>query len=290
MKGHAERRAGNAAAPSRVAESAAGPEDPDAAGSDSPVNGLLVDLGGTVEVEGEPLSGALEAIGLLRRRGKRLLFLSNTTTEPRDALRERLSSRGLAVQSDELLTPAAAASRLLAARPGATCLLLVRDEIRDEFAGLPESEDHPDYLVVGDIGNRWSYDLMDRLFHLVMGGAKIVALHKGRFWETARGLALDIGAFVAGLEYAAGVVAEVVGKPSRAYFEQAIAAAALPVEELRIVGDDIDSDIGGAQAIGLRGVLVRTGKYREEYARRSTVTPWREIDSFADLPALLGEG
>ncbi len=256
----------------------------------APVSGLVIDLGGTVEVDGVPLPGALEAIRLLRRQRNRLLFLSNSTTEPRTPLLERLRSRGLDLAADELLTPPTAAARLLASRGSPACLFVVREEIRGEFAGIPEAEDRPEYVVIGDIGERWDYALMSRIFHLVMGGAKLLALHKGRYWETREGLALDIGAFIVGIEYATGIRAEVVGKPSSAYFEQAIAALGLPIEELLIVGDDLDSDIGGAHAVGLRGVLVRTGKYREAYARRSSIRPWRVIDSIVDLPRLLGVG
>jgi len=256
----------------------------------APVRGLVIDLGGTVEVDGVPLPGALEAIRLLRRQRKRLLFLSNSTTEPRTRLLERLRSHGLDLGADELLTPPAAAARLLASRGSPACLFVVREEIQSEFAGIPGDEDRPDYVVIGDIGERWDYPLMSRLFRLVMSGAKLLALHKGRYWETQEGLALDIGAFIAGIEYATGIRAEVVGKPSSAYFEEAVAALGLPIADVIAIGDDVDSDIGGAQAVGLRGVLVRTGKYRDDFAARSPVKPWRVINSVADLPRLLGIG
>jgi ribonucleotide monophosphatase NagD (HAD superfamily) len=54
-----------------------------------------------------------------------------------------------------------------------------------------------------------------------------------------------------------------------------------------MVGDDVESDVGGAQAAGLAGILVRTGKYREAVLERSGIRPWAIVDSIADVPTLL---
>jgi HAD superfamily hydrolase (TIGR01458 family) len=113
--------------------------------------------------------------------------------------------------------------------------------------------------------------------------------HRNRWWQTSRGPFLDAGAFVAGLEYAAGVEAEVVGKPSRAYFEAALAELGAAAEEAVMVGDDVESDIGGAKNAGLRAVLVRTGKFREEALTSAAVKPDDVVASIADVPALLRE-
>ena len=56
-----------------------------------------------------------------------------------------------------------------------------------------------------------------------------------------------------------------------------------------MIGDDINSDVGGAQVAGLKAVLVRTGKYRQAYAEASAIKPDYVIDSIADLPALLAQ-
>ena len=120
-------------------------------------------------------------------------------------------------------------------------------------------------------------------------GARLVSLHRNRWWQTSRGPLLDSGAFVAGLEYAAGVEAEVVGKPSLAYFEAALAELGAGPGEAVMVGDDIDADIGGGQAAGLRTVLLRTGKFREETLAAADAKPDVVLDSIADVPAFLRE-
>lgn len=117
----------------------------------------------------------------------------------------------------------------------------------------------------------------------MVNGAELIALHKNKFWQTQTGLRMDIGAFVAGLEYVTGKPATVIGKPAGAFFQMALQPLGLPVSHVAMVGDDIDSDVGGAQQVGLVGVLVKTGKYREDYVANSLVRPDMLIDSVADL-------
>jgi ribonucleotide monophosphatase NagD (HAD superfamily) len=81
----------------------------------------------------------------------------------------------------------------------------------------------------------------------------------------------------------------VVGKPTRAYFDAALAGLGAGAEEAWMVGDDVEADVGGAKAAGLKGVLVRTGKFREETLARADPQPDGVVDSIADLPAFLRE-
>ena len=92
---------------------------------------------------------------------------------------------------------------------------------------------------------------------------------------------------MAGLEYTTGVQAEVVGKPSRAFFEAALGALGARPEEATMIGDDVEADVGGAKALGLRGILVRTGKFRVDTLARADPKPDAVLDSIADLPAFL---
>jgi HAD superfamily hydrolase (TIGR01458 family) len=114
-----------------------------------------------------------------------------------------------------------------------------------------------------------------------------VCLHKNKWWQTTRGSLLDSGAFVAGLEYAAGVEGEVVGKPTAAYFQAALAEVEATPSEAVMVGDDVEADIGGAKAIGMRGVLVRTGKFRPAALKEAEPQPDAVVDSIVDLPTYL---
>jgi len=133
----------------------------------------------------------------------------------------------------------------------------------------------------------FSYMNLARAFAELDAGADLYCLHRNRWWQTSRGPLLDAGAFVAGLEYAAGVEAEVIGKPSGAYFEAALAALGAAAEEATMVGDDVEADVVAAKRAGLRGVLVRTGKFEEKTLAAAAIEPDAVLDSVADLPAWL---
>jgi HAD superfamily hydrolase (TIGR01458 family) len=139
--------------------------------------------------------------------------------------------------------------------------------------------------VLGDLGDEWSPRYLNEAFRYVMDGAGLVALQKGRFWQSADGLRLDAGPFVAAVEYATGQQAVVCGKPAAPFFVAIIKSLRLPVDAAPpvMVGDDLWNDIGGAQRAGLRGWLVRTGKFREGVLAASEVHPDRVIGSVVEI-------
>jgi HAD superfamily hydrolase (TIGR01458 family) len=126
--------------------------------------------------------------------------------------------------------------------------------------------------------------MLNEVFACLMRGAKLIAIHKNRFWQTESGLHMDIGAFIAGLEYASNTEAIIIGKPSLDFFKAALNDMQLNANEVLMIGDDIDSDIGGAQAADIKAALVRTGKYRKAYTEASAIKPDITLDSIADLP------
>ncbi|MFW6354945.1 MAG: TIGR01458 family HAD-type hydrolase, partial [Verrucomicrobiota bacterium] len=248
---------------------------------------LLLDMDGVLYVGGELIPGAVETVECLRAAGVPFRFITNTTTRTPESLLEKLAGFGLEVETAELFTAVSATLGYLRRKGRPSVHLLVRDAIRPLFAEFPEDGERPDFVVIGDIGARWDYETLNRVFNLLMQGTKLVSMHRNKFFQEPEGLRMDIGAFVAAFEYVADVSATVVGKPSAAFFREAVRALGCDPEEVAIVGDDIDSDIGGGQDSGLRGVLVETGKYRADYCRRSSINPDRRIPSIADLPALL---
>lgn len=250
------------------------------------VRGVLSDLDGVWFVGGEAVAEAGRALERIRERGLPVRFITNTTTKTQDDLAAKMKGLGFEVDAGEIIHAPRAAVLYLRTLGSPRCRLLVDDTVRPLFAEFEESGT-PDVVVVGDIGERWNYEIMNEVFAMLVDGAKLVAMHRGRYWQTEAGLTLDIGAFVAGLEYAAGVQATVAGKPSPTIFRAALDDIGLDPAEAIMVGDDIHSDIGGAQALGIAGVQVRTGKYRRGLVGASGVTPALTVDSVADLAGLL---
>jgi len=251
------------------------------------VEALLLDLSGVVYVQDQAVPGAAEALARLREEGVSMRLVTNTTMRPRRAILERLDRLGIEADPAELLTPATLARRRCEEAGYDSVALVVLDELREDLEGLEESGDRVDAVVVGDLGDRWDYGVLNRAFRQLIEGADLIALQRNRYWETADGLSLDAGPFVAALEYAIGREAEVVGKPSPAFFELALGDLGVMPSAAAMVGDDVDADVGGALEAGIRGILVRTGKYREEDVRASGVEPTATVDSIAEVPGLL---
>jgi len=252
---------------------------------------ILVDIDGVLHVSGEAVPGAPEAVRALRDEGHRVRFVTNNTTRARDLLAGELRSIGFDLEGQDITTTPLAAGRLL---QGKRVLALTMSSIRDDLAQYVELvDDGADAVLLGgadeteETGSVFSYDNLNRAYAELRDGARLVCLHKNRWWQTSRGPLLDSGAFVVGLEYAAGVQAEVVGKPTAAYFEAALAEVDATPAEAVMVGDDVEADIGGAKAIGMRAVLVRTGKFRPAALREAEPQPDAVVDSIAEFPAYL---
>jgi HAD superfamily hydrolase (TIGR01458 family) len=265
------------------------------------MDALMVDIDGVLTVGWEPLPGAVEALHRVRDAHLPIRLLTNTTSRTRASIAETLTNVGFPVFPEEILTaPALTGAYLAEHHPGRRCLLLSHGDVSADLAGwgvqfVPATAataadllDEPiDVVVVGGAGPEFDYQTLDLLFSQLQRGAALVAMHRNLFWRTKAGLQLDTGAFLLGLEQAAGVPAVVVGKPAPTFFESALADLDVEPANALMVGDDIEADVLSAQAAGVTGVLVRTGKYTETTLERAAGTPDHVIDSFADIPTLL---
>ena len=251
------------------------------------IEGLLVDLDGVLYVEDEPVSGAVGAVAKLREEGLGLRFVTNTTSRSKRQTLERLERLGFAVEPDELVTPAALARSHCMEAGHDRVALVMNERVKEDFEGLTEADEKVEAVIMGDLGEAFGFEILNHAFRQVMDGAELIALQKNRFWMTPDGLALDAGPFVAAIEYATGREALVVGKPAQAFFELVLGDLGVPASAAAMVGDDVETDVGGAIDAGLAGILVRTGKYREEFVAKSGVKPTAVADSIADLPGLL---
>jgi HAD superfamily hydrolase (TIGR01458 family) len=248
---------------------------------------ILLDVDGVLHVSGQPIPGAADAVRRLRADGHRLRFVTNTTTRSRARLAEELRSAGVELEDAEVQTTADAAVSVLR---GKRVLALVMQAIVGDLEGLELVGESADAVLVGGADETpetnlvFSYMNLARAFAELELGARLYCLHRNRWWQTGRGPLLDAGAFVAGLEYAAEVEAVVIGKPSPAYFTTACEALDADPERSWMVGDDLESDIAGAQAVNINTVLVRTGKFRPDAVEASRVHPDGIVSSIAQLP------
>jgi HAD superfamily hydrolase (TIGR01458 family) len=247
------------------------------------IKGLLIDLDGVIYNDSELIPGAKDSIRWLRNKNLPFRFITNTTMKSRTTLKQKLQSFGIEVRTEEIYTTVYAAVIYIKKSGKEKCHLLLMDDARKEFNEFNLEAENPDFVVVGDLGEDLSFGTVNIAFQKLLSGAELIALQKNRYWLSDKGYTMDAGALVAMLEFAAGKKGQVIGKPSPHFFALALNDLNIPAENVVMVGDDIESDIFGAHRMGMRGVLVKTGKFLPEDLERMDIKPWKTIDNIGDL-------
>ena len=252
--------------------------------------GLLIDIDGVLAVAWQALRGAPAALERLRAAGIPFRLVTNTTSRPRAEIAAALCATRLPVVADEILSAPTATAGYLKEHVGrGRCLVLSSGSVGADLAGVDAVHLAPDgtvagtgkrptarslsAVVLGGAGPEFTHEAVNAVFELVLDGVPLVAMHRNLSWKSADGLQIDAGAYLAALEQATGVTATVLGKPDSAFFAAALDSLGVPAGEAAMIGDDIDADVLGAQAAGLTGMLVRTGKFRPEQLDRAAGTP-----------------
>ncbi|XP_043272966.1 haloacid dehalogenase-like hydrolase domain-containing protein 2 [Venturia canescens] len=243
------------------------------------IKAVLIDLSGTLHIENTVILGAVEALKRLRQTNAIIKFVTNTTKESKSYLHNRLTQLGFHINQDEIFSSLAAARELILNR-NLNPLLLIDTAAMEDFEDLKKSDSDLNAVVVGLAPEKFHYEELNQAFRLLINGASLVAIHEGRYYKRSDGLALGPGAFIKGLEYSAGVKALVVGKPKEEFFLAALKN--INPQEAIMIGDDVRDDVAGSQAAGLRGILVKTGKYREGDENTISPRPYKTCESFVE--------
>jgi phospholysine phosphohistidine inorganic pyrophosphate phosphatase len=253
------------------------------------MRGIVFDLDGVIYNAEKPISGAAETIAWIRAQHIPFLFLSNTSSRGRKALAAKLTGFGIETDSDRILTPCSTAAQWLREQEPGAVALFVKPEAFLEFDGLDclpgDAETEARYVVIGDLSESWDFFQLNRAFRLLHSnpGSELIALGWTRYWSATDGLRLDVAPFAAALECATGRKALVFGKPEKSFYLSAAKQLQLSVGEIVMVGDGIDTDVAGAQSAGMKGILLRTGKFRPSDLE-GPVRPDAVLDSIRDIP------
>ncbi len=224
------------------------------------MKGVFIDLSGVLYVGQEAIPGAQQAVARLQQSGLSIRFVTNTSRMTRRQILDSLRGLGFDIRDEQLVTVPSAARDWVAARD-LRPYCLIHDNIREEFADLDQHD--PNAVIIGDAADGFTYAALNRAFELCLEGAPLVGIGRNRYFRLDGRFQLDAGPFVAAIEYAADTEAAIVGKPSRAFFEQVLADVGCRADEAIMIGDDVHGDVEGALKAGLQACLVRTGKYRE---------------------------
>jgi HAD superfamily hydrolase (TIGR01458 family) len=247
------------------------------------IKGLLIDLDGVIYNDSQLIPGAKESIRWLRDKNIPFRFITNTTMKSRVTLQQKLQSFGIEVIKEEIFTTVYAAVLYIKKSGKDKCHLLLLDDAKEEFYEFDQKAENPDFVVVGDLGDDLSFETVNIAFQKLLSGAELIALQKNRYWLSDKGYTLDAGAWVAMLEFAANKKGQIIGKPSPHFFALALNDLNLRPEHVVMIGDDIESDIIGANRMGMRGVLVKTGKFLPSDLERTDKIPWNVIDNIGGL-------
>ncbi|MCW2731398.1 MAG: HAD-superfamily hydrolase, subfamily [Mycobacterium sp.] len=267
------------------------------------IGGVLFDIDGVLVTSWEPIAGAAQTLRVLADNQIARTYLTNTTTKTRVQIAELLTDAGMEVTSDEVITAAVLTADYVRDRyPGARCFLVNIGQIAEDMPGIDivyahdvvgSDPDTPDVILLGGAGSEYDHVTLSRVYDWMAQGVPVVAMHRSTAWNTAEGLRVDTGMYLIGMEQTSGRKATAVGKPAPEGFLAAAGRIGVDPEEMYVVGDDLNNDVLAGQVVGMTGVLVRTGKFRQNTLDRwaadeFAMQPNFVIDSVAELPALLG--
>lgn len=246
------------------------------------IEALLLDLSGVLYDGDTPIPGALEAVERAQKSGIALRFVTNTSQRTRASLLHHLRTLGFSLDGDQLFTAVDAARQWMQQRQ-LRPYCLVHEDILSEFEEFDQSD--PNAVLIADAAEGFNYSTLNHAFQLCVAGAPLLGVGYNRYFKSDKQLWMDAGAFIRAVEFAAGVDAVIVGKPSTEFFAQVMASTEARNEQTLMVGDDVIGDVEGALKAGLRACLVRTGKYRAGDENKIKGDYW-VLDSIVDAVQL----
>ena len=268
------------------------------------IGGVLFDIDGVLVTSWKPIDGAAATLRTLADHQVARSYLTNTTTRTRRQIAGLLTDAGMAVAPDEVITAAVLTADFVRDRyPDARCFLVNSGDIADDMPGIDiiasvdtrggPMPDRPDVVLLGGAGPEYDHVTLSWVYDWMAQGVPVVAMHRSTSWTTTEGLRIDTGMYLIGMEQTSGRKATAVGKPAPAGFLASAARLGVDPDEMYMVGDDLNNDVLAAQVVGMTGMLVRTGKFRQDTLDRwaadeFAMQPNHVLDSVGDLPELLG--
>lgn len=246
---------------------------------------FLLDMDGTVYLSGKLFTGAKEAIGQMRRKG-RAVFLTNNTSRSKDDYVARLNGLGLNVTEADVFTAADAAVNYLRAHyNGARVYLFGTKSLHREFekAGIGLVTERPDVVVVG-FHTELVYEDLVTLCNFIRSGVPYILTHPDKNCPHGRGFLPDVGSLLALIRTSTDREPEaVLGKPNAIMGELIEATLCNRREQTLMIGDRLETDILFAKNCGYSSALVLSGATGRERLNGSDIRPDLVLESIADL-------
>jgi HAD superfamily hydrolase (TIGR01458 family) len=246
---------------------------------------LLIDLDGVLKIGNSPAPDVNEFFNFINQNKIPSCILSNSTLRTGDLVKEFFSSHNIGLTIPAITAFDAALS--FVKKNYKKVQVYCRDYLNHHFEGMIDNE-NPEAIVIGDIEDKWNYQIVNNIFKKVFAGADLVAMHKNKYWNPHGELLIDAGAFITGIEFASGKSAILIGKPSPLYFKTALENIDAKIEDgFFMIGDDIENDIKAAQDIGGTGILIYSGKTKFPLDRNIHIKPDFEAHLLKEVISIL---
>jgi HAD superfamily hydrolase (TIGR01458 family) len=259
------------------------------------IKGVLCDLDGTLYFKNKPISGAVETVDILHDLGIKTLFLTNTDSKTPSSVLKYLHNLGFdRIKIDDIFTPLIALKNFLMQNSEKRTYFVISKELEKELTAFSRIEDVdkdsiPDFVVISDFYDDWRIERLNNAFRYVLRGSKLIGTQGNLYYIDKSGAEkLDTGAFVKLIsDSAKNNRPLILGKPSKDYFNHALKVNGTKKNETIMVGDDLETDIKGANNAGIKSVLVRTGKSKDYSQESKDYAPFKIIESIKELPDII---
>ena len=246
---------------------------------------VLIDLDGVLKIGNSPAPDAKEFLTFIEQNKIPACILSNSTLRTGDLVKDFFSSHKIELNIPAITAFDATVSYVK--KNYKKVQVYCRDYLIHHFDEMIDTE-NPEAIIIGDIEDKWSYQIINDIFKKVFSGADLIAMHKNKYWNPHGELLIDAGAFITGIEFAAGKKAIVIGKPSPLYFESALEKINTSIEGgFFMIGDDVENDIKAAQEIEGKGILIYTGKTKFPLDKSLDVKPDFEAKSLLEAISII---
>jgi len=246
---------------------------------------LLIDFDGVIRLGNKPSPDATEFFDFIKKENIPAFVISNSTLKTSEEIKEFFTSHN--IQFDLLTLTAAEITLKYVTDNYKRVKVYCTEQIKKLFNEFIV-EKNPEAVVVGDLEDKWSYNILNEIFREVYAGADFITMQKNKFWKPdGKTLCLDSGSFVSAIEYATSKEALLIGKPSTIYFQTALKMLNAKNSSFLMLGDDIETDIFGAQKAGGKGIPIYTGKTIYPLDKNSDVKPDYEVKNLKETMKLL---
>lgn len=248
---------------------------------------LLIDFDGVIKLGDKPAPDVAEFFDFIKDKNISAFLISNSTLKTSDDIKDFFTRYNIKFNIPAMTASEAAVKYI--SENYKRVKVFCSEKIKNLFKEFIV-EENPEVVVVGDLADKWSYDILNEIFRDVYNGAGLIAMHKNKYWQPdGKTLCLDAGSFISAIEYATGKEALLIGKPSPIYFKTALKLLGRENSPFYMLGDDLETDINAAQKTGGKGILIYTGKTKYPIPQDLEMKPDYEVKNLKEVINLLDE-